>query len=188
MRWLDGITDSTDMSLVKLLELVMDREAWSAVVHEVAKSRSRLSDWSELNQTTIYLRKMQKQSSIALLAVFESSQRSIRLCGRHSCFSFSLVKEAGGQAFYCVRAFSVIQSCPTFCDPMYCSPLGSSVHRILQARILEGLPFPPPGDLPNPGIKPVSSKPPTLADGFFTTETICSIPLQLSPPYANGFI
>ena len=50
----------------------------------------------------------------------------------------------------------VARLCPTLCNPTDCSPLGSSVQGILQTRILEWLPFPPPGDLPDPGIKPTS--------------------------------
>ena len=49
MRWSDGITDSVDMGLGGLRELVVDREAWHAVVHRVTRSRTRLSDWTELN-------------------------------------------------------------------------------------------------------------------------------------------
>ena len=50
----------------------------------------------------------------------------------------------------------VAQSCPTLCDPVDCSLLRSSIHGIFQARILEGLPFPSPEDLPDPGIEPRS--------------------------------
>ena len=55
MRWLDGITDSMHISLGELRELVMGREAWRAAIHGVAKSQTRLSDWTELNWTVVQL-------------------------------------------------------------------------------------------------------------------------------------
>ena len=70
---------------------------------------------------------------------------------------------------YCVC--SVAQSHLTLCNPMDCSPPGSSVHGVILVRILEGLFISPPGDLPDPGIEPVSPAPLALADRFFTTES-----------------
>ena len=65
----------------------------------------------------------------------------------------------------------VVQSCLTLCDPVNCSLPGSSVHGILQARVLEWIAILPPGDLPNPGIEPMSLMSPALAGRFFTTST-----------------
>ena len=81
-------------------------------------------------------------------------------------------------------------SCPTLCDPMDCSPPESSFHGVFQARILSGLPFPSPGDLPDPGIEPGSlalqadslpSEPPSILYGYGSP---LSSPLLLTPVFS----
>ena len=87
-------------------------------------------------------------------------------------------------------AAQLLQSCPTLCNPMDCSPSGSSVHGILQQEYWSGLPFPTPGDFPDPGIEPASLPSPALVDGFFTTSspgqpTIHYWYLLFSPPLSH---
>ena len=82
----------------------------------------------------------------------------------------------------CTYICSVAQSCPTLCEPLDCSLPGSSVHGILGEEYWSGLQFSSPGDLPKPGIKPVSLMSPALAGEFFTTVS------PGKPKYPRGHI
>ena len=78
MRWLDGITDSMDVSLSELLELVMDREAWCAAIHGVAKSRTQLSNWTELNWSIHWIGSLSATFSLQLAPGPEAKVSFIR--------------------------------------------------------------------------------------------------------------
>ena len=84
---------------------------------------------------------------------------------RLSAFPFSFCQSIGNMS---LMVSSDAQSCPALCDPMDCSPPGSSVPAFSRQEHWSGLPCPPPGELPDPGIKPESLKFPALAGGFLT--------------------
>ena len=121
MNWMDGITDSMDMSLNKLGEMVKERKALHAAVHGVAKNQTQLSNWTEL---------------------YPSFFISLRLCFKHhkyeTFYNFLLL------------LLLVAQSCLTLFNPMDYSQAPLSIG-LSRQEYWSGLPFPYPGDLPNQG-------------------------------------